>query len=72
MGEPRTKFDDSNLEMGENNLGVFLFFLISYCMSAGFFGVCIIPKWRIEVPGPIAKLFLWFWELRKFDENLDP
>ena len=30
------------------------------------FGVLIIPKWLIKVPGHIPILFGWFWELPKF------
>ena len=52
-----------------NNLGdVWLFFLVCYCMFGVVFGVSIIPKWLIKVPG----LFRWFLELRTFCQNLDP
>ena len=36
------------------------------------FGVYIIPKWLIKVPGHIPILFGWFRELRKFCWNLVP
>ena len=59
-------------EIGENNLGDFLVcFLIYYCIF-GVYGVYIIPKRLIKVPGHIAILFRWFLELRKFGQNLDP
>ena len=38
----------------------------------GFFGVYILPKWLIKVPGHIPILFGWLLELRKFCQNLDP
>ena len=58
--------------IGENKLGDFLFFsLIFYCIFWGF-GVLIIPKWLIEVPGHIPILFGWFRELRTFCQNRDP
>ena len=38
----------------------------------GFFGVYIIPKWLIKVPGHFGILFGWFRELRKFCQNLVP
>ena len=38
----------------------------------GVFGVYIIPNWLIKVPGHFGILFRWFWELRKFGQNLDP
>ena len=43
-------------EMGKNNLGDRLFFLVFLKVSSGMFGVLIIPEWLIKVPGPIAKL----------------
>ena len=41
-------------------LGIFLFFQCFF----EFFGVLIIQKWLIKVPGPIAILFRWLLELR--------
>ena len=44
-------------EMGGNDLGDgFAFFFFSYCIF-GFYGVYIIPKWLVEVPGHIPILF---------------
>ena len=37
-----------------------------------FYGIYIILKWLIKVPGHIAILFRWFLELRFFCQNLDP
>ena len=39
----------------ENNLGVFLVFLFYVCL--GLYGVFILPKWLIKVPGPMPILF---------------
>ena len=50
-------------------LGYFFFVRIVFW---GIYGVLIIPKWLIKVPGPIPILFGWFWELRFFCQNLDP
>ena len=35
-------------------------------------GAVIIPKSLIKVPGHIAILLKWIWELRKVCQNLDP
>ena len=50
---------------------MFVFFLLVYGLF-GVFGVCILPKWLIKVPGRIPILFKWFRELRKFGQNLGP
>ena len=42
--------------MGENNLSIFLVFLFLFVFFVGFYGVYIIPKLLIEVPGHIQEL----------------
>ena len=45
-------------EMGGNNFGEFLFFLNCSLYFFGFYGVLIIPKWLIKVPGHIAIFYM--------------
>ena len=49
-----------------------LFFLDSSIIFYGIFGVLIIPKWLIEVPGHIPIFFGSFLELRQISPNLAP
>ena len=56
----------------ENNLGDFRFFFFICYGIVWVFGVYIIPKWLIKVPGHIAILFGWFLEVPTFCQNLDP
>ena len=58
-------------EIGENNLGEFLFF-ISPFVFLGFYWVYIFPKWLIKVTRPIPILFRCVLELRKCCQNMDP
>ena len=44
-------------EMGEHNLGDVWAFSYIFNNILGFYGVYIVPKWLIKVPGPIAVLF---------------
>ena len=48
---------------------VFLFF---YIIVKGFWGVLIIPKWLILIPGHIAILFGTFLKRPKMGPNIDP
>ena len=43
-------------EIREKNSGEFCFFLIIYCIFGGY-GVLIIAKWLIKVPGTFPRLF---------------
>ena len=46
---------------------IFLFFHV----SSKYFGVSIIPKWLIKIPGPIPILFGWFLELPTCTQHLN-
>ena len=50
----------------------FFVFFWFFMVFLALFGVLIIPKWLIKVPGPIAIVIGWFWELPKFWPNVDP
>ena len=56
--------------IGQTNLGDVWFFSLFFKVFYGIFGVYIIPKWLIKVPGHIPILFGWFRELRNFCQNL--
>ena len=58
-GDTMNSVERRSSELGRNE------FLICIVFSGGF-GVYIIPKWLIKVPGPFPILFKWFRELRKF------
>ena len=59
-------------EIGENNLGDVRSFSLYFMVFSRVFGVYIIPKWLIKVPGPFPILFKRFREFRTFCQNLDP
>ena len=59
-------FTNTPAQIGGKKIGVFWFLSCFFGVWIGVYGVWIIPKWLIKVPGHIPILFGWILELPKF------